>query len=134
MQLIGTDLGWIYDLDSNPAELFMSLLVKATGGKRVDFTKGRGYQTRCYNAVLAYNQGGVRQHSFVMREIYAQDPTTPMRTLSEKRERIQDAKRRSFEKNVCLLQPSFQALHQDPVIILPISITVNLHNRKMCLR
>ena len=88
----------IYDLDSNPAELFMSLVVKATGGKRVDFTKGRGFQTRCYNAVLAYNQGGVRQHSFVMREVYGQDPLTPARTLAEKRERIQDSKRRSLEK------------------------------------
>ena len=104
----------IYDLDSNPAELFMSLVVKATGGKRVDFTKGRSYQTRCHNAVLAYNHGGVRHHNFVMRERYGQDPTTPMRTLSEKRERIYDAKRRCLERKRLFSATQFPSTSAGP--------------------
>jgi hypothetical protein len=104
----------IYDHNSNPAELFMGLVVKATGGKRVDFTKGSGYQTRCYSAVLSYNEGGVCHHSFVLREVHGQDPTTPIRTLSEKRVRIQAAKRRCLQKKRLFTAAQFPSNSSGP--------------------
>lgn len=45
----------IYDVDSNIVEQFHSIVAKFVGGKRINYSKGRSYQSRCFGAVLSFN-------------------------------------------------------------------------------
>ncbi|KAF2903225.1 hypothetical protein ILUMI_02966, partial [Ignelater luminosus] len=45
----------IYNLDSNVAEHFHSVIANFVGGKRIDFSKGGSYQSRCYASVVSFN-------------------------------------------------------------------------------
>lgn len=45
----------IKDVDSNIVERFNSIIAKCVGGKRVNFSGARSYQTRCNAAVVSFN-------------------------------------------------------------------------------
>jgi formyltetrahydrofolate synthetase len=45
----------IYDVDSNIVEQFHSIVAKFVGGKRINYSKGRSYESRCFGAVLSFN-------------------------------------------------------------------------------
>ena len=45
----------ILNMNNNAAECYNAVLVKFTGGKRINFSKKRSYQTRCEAAAISYN-------------------------------------------------------------------------------
>jgi len=45
----------IEDVDNNVVERFNSIIAKCVGGKRINFSSGRSYQTRCKAAVVSFN-------------------------------------------------------------------------------
>ncbi|CAH1102119.1 unnamed protein product [Psylliodes chrysocephalus] len=47
----------IADLDTNVAEHYNSVVCKFVGGKRVNFSKRRSYQSRCEAACISFNKG-----------------------------------------------------------------------------
>ncbi|KAJ8913373.1 hypothetical protein NQ315_008765 [Exocentrus adspersus] len=47
----------IYDMTSNTVEQFNSIICKFVGGKRINYSKGRQYQGRCFSAVVKHNSG-----------------------------------------------------------------------------
>lgn len=71
----------------------MSLVAKTVGGKRIDFSKGNGYQRRCQVAALAYNAGGPKWHSYFHHRKFFRSPGTPMRKTIKRREKQREAKK-----------------------------------------
>lgn len=47
----------LLNMDNNAAELYNSLLAKSVGGKRINFSMRRSYETRCEKAAISYNVG-----------------------------------------------------------------------------
>lgn len=45
----------IFDVDSNPAETFNSVIAKYVGGKRINYTLKNSYQERCSASVISFN-------------------------------------------------------------------------------
>ncbi|KAB0795633.1 hypothetical protein PPYR_12472 [Photinus pyralis] len=45
----------IYDVDNNTVEQFNSIIAKYIGGKRINYSKKRSYQSRCAAAVISHN-------------------------------------------------------------------------------
>ncbi|XP_031353734.1 uncharacterized protein LOC116178384 [Photinus pyralis] len=65
----------IHDVDSNIVEHFNSIIAKYIGGKRVNYTKKRSYQSRCAAAVVAHN---TKQPLFTVKK-YLSNGLTPKR-------------------------------------------------------
>ncbi|CAG4957937.1 unnamed protein product [Parnassius apollo] len=45
----------VFDVDSNPAETFNSVIAKYVGGKRINYTQRNSYQERCVAAAISFN-------------------------------------------------------------------------------
>lgn len=47
----------IINMDNNAAELYNSILAKVVGGKRINYSWRRSYESRCERAAISYNVG-----------------------------------------------------------------------------
>ncbi|KAK5645076.1 hypothetical protein RI129_006376 [Pyrocoelia pectoralis] len=68
MRLINNITSLMYDVDTNSAETFNSVVAKFVGGKRVNFSLKNSYETRCKAAAISYNSKGeflIRIHQAV---------------------------------------------------------------------
>lgn len=52
----------IYDYDSNVVERYNSIIAKYVGGKRINYSLGRSYGSRCASAVVQHNTGQAHYH------------------------------------------------------------------------
>lgn len=73
----------IYDLDSNIVEQFNSIIAKFIGGKRINFSSGISYTTRCHNAVVQHNTGIA--HQVLHSTIFNNSPNVFLKKLEIKR-------------------------------------------------
>lgn len=48
----------IHDVDNNVAENFNSVVRKFVGGKLINYSSRRSYETRCYDTVVSFNMAG----------------------------------------------------------------------------
>lgn len=62
----------IEDVDSNVVEQFNSIIVKFTGGKRINFSRRRSYAERCNAAVVSFNSR--RCHYELHKQMYGISP------------------------------------------------------------
>lgn len=62
----------IEDVDSNVVEQFNGVIAKLVGGKRINYSQRRSYQTRCAGAVVSFNTGKLL--STVHRNIHKKSP------------------------------------------------------------
>lgn len=62
----------IEDVDSNVVEQFNSIIVKFTGGKRINFSRRRSYAGRCNAAVVSFNSR--RCHYELHKQMYGISP------------------------------------------------------------
>ncbi|KOB52290.1 hypothetical protein OBRU01_26165, partial [Operophtera brumata] len=62
----------IEDVDSNVVEQFNGVIAKLVGGKRINYSQRRSYQTRCAGAVISFNTGKLL--STVHRNIIKKSP------------------------------------------------------------
>lgn len=69
----------IYDLDSNSAEQYNSVLVKYTGGKRINYSLKNSYAARCAAAVSQFNTG--RAHNQLHQAVFKCPPNKYIETM-----------------------------------------------------
>ncbi|KAK4879753.1 hypothetical protein RN001_007899 [Aquatica leii] len=48
----------LFDVDTNPAETYNSIVAKFVGGKRINFSLKNSYKLRCEMAAISYNSEG----------------------------------------------------------------------------
>ncbi|KAF9409839.1 hypothetical protein HW555_010917 [Spodoptera exigua] len=73
----------MHNSDSNKVESFNSIIAKFVGGKRINFSLRRGYESRCDAAVVAFNTK--RPLSTLHRSILGTSPRAAVKRLEEKR-------------------------------------------------
>ncbi|KAH9637625.1 hypothetical protein HF086_007339 [Spodoptera exigua] len=73
----------MHNSDSNKVESFNSIIAKFVGGKRINFSLRRGYESRCDAAVVAFNTK--RPLSTLHRSILGISPRAAVKRLEEKR-------------------------------------------------
>lgn len=74
----------IQDVDSNIVEQFNGIIAMLVGGKRVNFSLGNSYETRCFAAVIQFNTS--RLHSEVCRNIFNLESNQYIQELEKKTE------------------------------------------------
>ncbi|CAG9760190.1 unnamed protein product [Ceutorhynchus assimilis] len=60
-------------MDNNAAECYNSILAKAIGGKRINYSLRRSYETRCEKAAISYNIG-TQTSRVLVKKICNQSP------------------------------------------------------------
>lgn len=97
----------IEDVDSNVVEQFNGVVAKLVGGKRINYSQRRGYQTRCAGAVISFNTGKLL--STVHRSTQNNTPRKALKkyeeTICKKRERNRVAQRKK-KRHFAKFQPS----------------------------
>lgn len=96
----------IIDVDSNVVEQFNSIIAKFIGGKRINFSAGTSYSTRCYNAVVQHNSG--MAHNVLHNTIFKCDSNPLIKKMElkrlqkvkNKRSRILSQPKTQMKKNV----------------------------------
>jgi hypothetical protein len=74
----------IYDVDSNIVEQFHSIVAKFVGGKRINYSKGRSYESRCFGAVLSFNSKS-QMHYITHKTICGKSPSKFKKELELRR-------------------------------------------------
>lgn len=83
----------LYCMDNNAAEQYNSSVSKYIGGKRINFSKGNSYKTRCAGAVVQHNTGTA--HYTIHKQLYGRSPGFFCKNTQLKRKRRTDLKRHS---------------------------------------
>lgn len=72
------------DVDTNSVERFNSIIAKFVGGKRINFTTRRAYQSRCNAAVVSYNTN--RPLYTLHKKMLGKSPRNCIKRLDRKRD------------------------------------------------
>lgn len=72
------------DVDTNPVERFNNIVAKFMGGKRVNFTTRRAYQSRCHAAVVSYNTN--RPLYTLHKKMLGKSPSSCIKRVDKKKE------------------------------------------------
>lgn len=62
----------IYDVNSNIAEVFNSVVAKFVGGKRINYSSRQSYTARCAGSVVSFN--AKESQSYICRKILMRSP------------------------------------------------------------
>lgn len=92
----------IHNVESNKVENFNSKIAKLVGGKRVNFSLKRGYETRCKGAAISHNTRALLSRTYT--HITGNSPRGKMKLLEQRRmKRSRRVKRSIRKKNRFLL-------------------------------
>lgn len=78
----------VYNLTNNPAEIYMSQLSKAIGGKRIDFAKGGSIKRRANIAALAFQSPGQKWQHGANEAMTGRSPGTPLSKFLKRRRNV----------------------------------------------
>ncbi|KAK4886106.1 hypothetical protein RN001_002377 [Aquatica leii] len=83
--------------NSNIVEQFHSIVAKFIGGKRINFTNRRSYQSRCYASVVSHNTK--KTHYFLHKSMYGSSPGKIIKAMEIRRKLKSEnlKKRRLFQ-------------------------------------
>lgn len=87
----------IYNLDSNIAETFNSIIAKFIGGKRINFTGRQSYSGRCAAAVVAFNSKA--PHSTLSKVIFDKSPIISIQHLEQRKIISKSLKKKYVKKH-----------------------------------
>lgn len=87
----------IYDVDSNLAETFNSVIAKYVGGKRINYTLKNSYQERCSASVISFN---TKRPINAIQECVFKKPTGKYTNLYEAQKAKRKIYKRSFRKKI----------------------------------
>lgn len=98
----------IYNVDSNIAETYNSVVAKMVGGKRINFSTKQSYAGRCAAAVVAFNTK--RPHYVLHKTVFDNSPRNILKRFEANKVRIrnrqiQQYKRRTSNKPQQSSQP-----------------------------
>lgn len=91
--IAGHSRSLVHDVDSNIVESFHSVVAKFVGGKRVNYSCRRGYQTRCSASAVNFNTKR-KPMSILYKTIVGVSPKGKMNTLDRKYQK----KRRNLKR------------------------------------
>lgn len=81
--IAGHSRSLVHDVDSNVVESFHSIVAKFVGGKRVNYSSRRGYQTRCSASAINFNTKR-KPLTILHKTITGESPKGKMKTLDRK--------------------------------------------------
>ena len=86
----------LYSYNSNSVESFNSIVAKLVGGKRINFSLKKGYETRCAGAVTQFNTKQL--HTKVHRKLFNSSPCKTVEKLEKQRTSENLKKRKRFKE------------------------------------
>lgn len=85
----------IQDVDSNVVEQFNGIIAMLVGGKRVNFSLGNSYETRCFAAVIQFNTS--RLHSQINKYIFNRESNKYILEMEDQTEAKNQASVRKYK-------------------------------------
>ncbi|CAK1589570.1 unnamed protein product [Parnassius mnemosyne] len=95
--IAGHSRSLVHDIDSNIVECFHSVVAKLVGGKRVNYSLRRGYQTRCSASAITFNTKR-KPTTILYKTIVGKSPKGRMSTLDNKYRKLRGLKKRANYK------------------------------------
>lgn len=108
-RLVNNSKSLIYNVNSNIAEVFNSIIAKFVGGKRINFSNRQSYSARCATSVVAFNTK--QPLTYLYNKVIHKKPNTFIRRLESKRKEMRP--KTKFRRKTNLLKPGNNIMDKD---------------------